>query len=170
MCNWFTNKSPTHTFAVDCETWHCKWAAPCYFNGALPTGSLRWGYCLQWHLACEGLYRRHRCFDVGVVAPAQKRVGVGVGVGGWGWIFWLIIMKNGGLKSLNFPHFRKKKGGGKLYKYMNATLVTIIATLRWASCGPGTTGRPAQGCDYCNYIVPPVLSACWKMMWRFHLL
>ena len=50
------NKSPTHTFAVDCETWHCKWAAPCYFNGALPTGSLRWGYCLQWHLACEGLY------------------------------------------------------------------------------------------------------------------
>ena len=56
MCNWFQNKSPTHTFAVDCETWHCKWAAPCYFNGASPTGSLRWGYCLQWHLACEGLY------------------------------------------------------------------------------------------------------------------
>ena len=56
MCNWFKKKSPTHTFAVDCETWHCKWAAPCYFNGALPTGSLRWGYCLQWHLACEGLY------------------------------------------------------------------------------------------------------------------
>ena len=56
MWNWFQNKSPTHTFAVDCETWHCKWAAPCYFNGASPTGSLRWGYCLQWHLACEGLY------------------------------------------------------------------------------------------------------------------
>ena len=56
MCNWFQNKSPTHTFAVDCETWRCKWAAPCYFNGASPTGSLRWGYCLQWHLACEGLY------------------------------------------------------------------------------------------------------------------
>ena len=56
MCNWFQNKSPTHTFAVDYETWHCKWAAPCYFNGASPTGSLRWGYCLQWHLACEGLY------------------------------------------------------------------------------------------------------------------
>ena len=30
-------------------------------------------------------------------------------------------------------------------------LVTITATLRWASCGPArTTGRPAQGCDYCN--------------------
>ena len=34
-------------------------------------------------------------------------------------------------------------------------VVTIIATLRWASCGPGTacawtTRRPAQGCDYCN--------------------
>ena len=40
MCNWFQNKSPTHTFAVDCETWHCKWAAPCYFNGASPTGRL----------------------------------------------------------------------------------------------------------------------------------
>ena len=61
MCNWFKNKSPTHTFAVDCETWHCKWAAPCYFNGALPTGSLRWGYCLQWHLACEGLYKVSLC-------------------------------------------------------------------------------------------------------------
>ena len=38
------------------------------------------------------------------------------------------------------------------------SLVTIIATLRWASCGPGTcartTGRPAQGCDYCNYVKP----------------
>ena len=56
MCNWFQNKSPTLTFAVDCETWHCKWAAPCYFNGASPTGSLWWDYCLQWHLACEGLY------------------------------------------------------------------------------------------------------------------
>ena len=35
----------------------------------------------------------------------------------------------------------------------NATVqvVTIFATLRWAPCGPGTTGRPAQGCDYCTY-------------------
>ena len=56
MCNWFQNKSPTHTFAVDWDTWHGNWAAPCYFNGALPTGSARWGYCLQRHLACEGLY------------------------------------------------------------------------------------------------------------------
>ena len=56
MCNWFQNKSPTHTFAVDWETWHCNWAAPCYFNGASPTGSSRWGYCLQRHLVCEGLY------------------------------------------------------------------------------------------------------------------
>ena len=39
-------------------------------------------------------------------------------------------------------------------------LVTIITTPRWASCGPGTglqpcartTGRLAQGCDYCNYM------------------
>ena len=57
MCNWFQNKSPTHTFAVDWDTWHGNWAAPCYFNGALPTGSARWDNCLQRHLACEGLYR-----------------------------------------------------------------------------------------------------------------
>ena len=57
MCNWFQNKSPTHTFAVDWDTWHGNWAAPCYFNGASPTGSARWGYCLQRHLACEGLYQ-----------------------------------------------------------------------------------------------------------------
>ena len=56
MCNWFQNKSPTHTFAVDWDTRHGNWAAPCYFNGASPTGSARWGYCLQRHLACEGLY------------------------------------------------------------------------------------------------------------------
>ena len=56
MCNWFQNKSPTHTFAVDWDTWHGNLAAPCYFNGASPTGSARWGYCLQRHLACEGLY------------------------------------------------------------------------------------------------------------------
>ena len=56
MCNWFQNKSPTHTFAVYWETWHCNWAALCYFNGASPTGSVRWGHCMQRHLACEGLY------------------------------------------------------------------------------------------------------------------
>ena len=56
MCNWFQNKSPTHTFAVDWESWHCNWAAPCYFNGASPTRSSQWGHCLQRHLACEGLY------------------------------------------------------------------------------------------------------------------
>ena len=56
MCNWFQNKSPTHTFAVDWDTWHGNWAAPCYFNGALPTGSAWWDNCLQRHLACEGLY------------------------------------------------------------------------------------------------------------------
>ena len=56
MCNWFQNKSPAHTFAVDWETWHCNWAVPSYFNGASPTGSPRWGHCLQRHLACEGLY------------------------------------------------------------------------------------------------------------------
>ena len=56
MCNWFQNKSPSHTFAVDWDTWHGNWAAPCYFNGALPTGSARWDNCLQRHLACEGLY------------------------------------------------------------------------------------------------------------------
>ena len=60
MCNWFQNKSPTHTFAVDWDTWHGNWAAPCYFNGASPTGSARWGYCLQRHLACEGLYTREQ--------------------------------------------------------------------------------------------------------------
>ena len=32
---------------------------------------------------------------------------------------------------------------------VEATLVKIIATLRWASCWP----CPAQGCDYCNYRV-----------------
>ena len=59
MCNWFQNKSPTHTFSVDWDTRHGNWAAPCYFNGASPTGSARWGYCLQRHLACEGLYWAH---------------------------------------------------------------------------------------------------------------
>ena len=38
MYNWFQNKSPTHAFVVDWVTWHCKWAAQCYFNGASPTG------------------------------------------------------------------------------------------------------------------------------------
>ena len=61
MCNWFQNKSPIHTFAVDWETWHCNWAMPCYFNGASPTGSPRWGHCLRQHLACEGLYCQHSC-------------------------------------------------------------------------------------------------------------
>ena len=59
MCNWFQNKSPTHTFAVDWDTWHGNWVAPCYFNGAAPTGSHRWDNCLQRHLACEGLYGCH---------------------------------------------------------------------------------------------------------------
>ena len=56
MCNWFQNKLPTHTFAMDWDTWHGNWAAPCYFNGALPTGSPLWCHCLQRHQACEGLY------------------------------------------------------------------------------------------------------------------
>ena len=60
MCNWFQNKSPTHTFAVDWDTWHGNWVAPCYFNGAAPTGSHRWDNCLQRHLACEGLYDTSR--------------------------------------------------------------------------------------------------------------
>ena len=29
-----SKKSPTHTFAVDWDTWHGNWVAPCYFNGA----------------------------------------------------------------------------------------------------------------------------------------
>ena len=61
MCNWFQNKSPTHTFAVDWDTRHGNWAAPCYFNGASPTGSARWGYCLERHLACKGLYSPQIC-------------------------------------------------------------------------------------------------------------
>ena len=56
MCNWFQSKSPTHTFAVGWDTWHGNWAAPCYFNGASPTGSPQWGNCLLRHLACDGLY------------------------------------------------------------------------------------------------------------------
>ena len=47
ICHWFQNNSPIHTFAMDCETLHCNWAAPCYFHGASSTGSSRWGYCLQ---------------------------------------------------------------------------------------------------------------------------
>ena len=47
---------PHHTFAMDWDTWHDNWAAPCYFNGASPTGSPLWCNCLQRHLACEGLY------------------------------------------------------------------------------------------------------------------
>ena len=60
MCNWFQNNSPTNTFAVDWDTWHCNWAGQCYFDGASPTGSSRWCYCLQRHLACEGLYKDYR--------------------------------------------------------------------------------------------------------------
>ena len=35
MRNWFQNQSPTHTFAVDWDTWHVNWVAPCQFNGGL---------------------------------------------------------------------------------------------------------------------------------------
>ena len=78
MCNWFQNKSPTHTFAVDWDTRHGNWAAPCYFNGASPTGSARWGYCLQRHLACEGLYgvsnhQPHNCLHNGLFRPRSKK-------------------------------------------------------------------------------------------------
>ena len=42
----------------------------------------------------------------------------------------------------------------KVRSSRRSSVVTIIATLRWASCGPAqdhtSTGRPAQGCDYCN--------------------
>ena len=34
-------------------------------------------------------------------------------------------------------------------RFAAAAPVTLVATLRWASCGARTTGRPAQGCDYC---------------------
>ena len=50
-----TNHPPIHLQWI-WDTRHGNWAAPCYFNGASPTGSARWGYCLQRHLACEGLY------------------------------------------------------------------------------------------------------------------
>ena len=53
-------------------------------------------------------------------------------------------------------------------------LVISIATLWWASSGPGarTTGHPAQGCDYCNYksahisqtTLPQVSSTQWQMI------
>ena len=58
MCNSFQNKSPTHTIAMDWDTWHGNWAAPCYFNGASPTGSPLWCNCLQRHLACEYAWKR----------------------------------------------------------------------------------------------------------------
>ena len=32
-----------------------------------------------------------------------------------------------------------------------ADIVTIIATLRWASCGPAGGPQDPQGCNYCNY-------------------
>ena len=72
MCNWFQNKSPTHTFAVDWDTWHGNWAAPCYFNGASPTGSARWGNCLQRHLACEGLYYIYQLFSTTINSCGQE--------------------------------------------------------------------------------------------------
>ena len=34
-------------------------------------------------------------------------------------------------------------------KIASELVVTIIATLRWASCGPGP--QDPQGCNYCNY-------------------
>ena len=79
MCNWFQNKSPTHTFAVDWDTWHGNWAAPCYFNGASPTGSARWGYCLQRHLACEGLYSMGLAKLMSVLKHKHTRNHVGNG-------------------------------------------------------------------------------------------
>ena len=56
MCNWFQNKSPIRIFAVDWGVWHVNGAASCYFNGALPTGSPRWGQRLRRQLAYGGLY------------------------------------------------------------------------------------------------------------------
>ena len=50
-----TNHPPIHLQWI-WDTWHGNWVAPCYFNGAAPTGSHRWDNCLQRHLACEGLY------------------------------------------------------------------------------------------------------------------
>ena len=51
MCNRFQNKSPTRIFAPDWDI------SSCFFNGASPTGSPRWGHRLQRRLlACERLY------------------------------------------------------------------------------------------------------------------
>ena len=47
MCDWFPNTSHTHIFAVDWDIWRVNWFAPCYFNGASPTRSPRWGHCLS---------------------------------------------------------------------------------------------------------------------------
>ena len=51
----FKTNHPLQIFAVDWDTWYVNWVAPCYFYGALPTGSPRWGNCLQRQLACKGL-------------------------------------------------------------------------------------------------------------------
>ena len=57
MCNCFQNKSPTYTYL--------QWIGilgmlselhQVISMGASPTGSPRWGHCLQRQLACEGLY------------------------------------------------------------------------------------------------------------------
>ena len=40
---------------MDLDTWYVTWVAPCCFYGASPTGSPRWGNCLQRQLACKGL-------------------------------------------------------------------------------------------------------------------
>ena len=57
MCNWFQNKSPTHTFAVDWDTWHVNWVAPCHFNGGFANRKSPVTRRLaQRQLACEGLY------------------------------------------------------------------------------------------------------------------
>ena len=48
-----------HIFAVDWDTWHVNWVAPCYFSGTSPAGSPRWVNCLQCQLGCEGLYMQY---------------------------------------------------------------------------------------------------------------
>ena len=70
MCNWFQNKSTTQTFAVDWDTWHVNWVALCYFNGASPTESPRWGHGLQGQLVCEGLYGDFHVKDKTVARPS----------------------------------------------------------------------------------------------------
>ena len=71
--------------------------------------------------------------------------------------------------SHGFPGPFRRKGA---LVWVSGTLVAIIATLCWASCGPGkgcarTTGRPVHGCEL--VIIAPSVTRRNRKHWLFSI-